>query len=268
MTAVWEREDLNQSQKLILLALSDWANDEGLCWPSINRLAIKASMAARSVQRIIRQLEDMQFVRRDEVTGKGNRYWISIPLTDCHPRHSVTPPLTECHPTPDTVSPNTSYTHHLTTKDNKGLPDWLPLDAWNGWLEMRKQIKKPASERAMKMAIKKLEDLAQQGHEPEKVLDQSTMASWTDLYPIKKDAKQNGKRNYENKSDGLSSTARAALSVFGGSGESYEPYSGHQDGVPQPINGLPSPNGSQWHDGRGSNGLAPRGMDDIEPFAF
>lgn len=137
MTSVWEREDLNQTQKLILLALADWANDEGLCWPSINRLAIKTSMAARSVQRIIRQLEDMQFVRRDEVTGKGNRYWISIPLTECHPRHSVTPPLTECHPTPDTVSPNTSYTHQLNTTFNKSSDDDHPvtedeiIECWN-----------------------------------------------------------------------------------------------------------------------------------------
>ena len=98
MTAVWDREDLSSTQKLVLLSLADWANDEGLCWPSIDRLAIKTSMAGRSVQRIIRDLESMGFVRRDEVLGKGNRYWVSIPLTQCHPCHSVTPPLTQCHP--------------------------------------------------------------------------------------------------------------------------------------------------------------------------
>lgn len=115
MTAVWEREDLSATHKLMLLALADWANDEGLCWPSINRLAIKTSMASRSVQRLIRQLEEMGFVRREETVGKGNRYWIVIPATDCHPRHTVTPPLTQCHQTPDTVSPNTSITPQLNT---------------------------------------------------------------------------------------------------------------------------------------------------------
>lgn len=115
MTAVWEREDLSYTHKLVLLALADWANDEGLCWPSINRLAVKTSMAGRSVQRLIRQLEEMGFIHREEEIGKGNRYWIKIPLTQCHPCHSVTPPLTVCHPTPDTVSPNTSEIHQLTT---------------------------------------------------------------------------------------------------------------------------------------------------------
>lgn len=118
MTAAWEREDLSATHKLVLLALADWANDEGLCWPSINRLAIKTSMAGRSVQRLIRQLEEMGFVRREETVGKGNRYWIVIPATDCHPRHSVTPPLTQVHPTPDTVSPNTSIIPQLNTNLN------------------------------------------------------------------------------------------------------------------------------------------------------
>lgn len=90
MTAVWDREDLSSTQKLVLLSLADWANDEGLCWPSIERLAIKTSMAGRSVQRIIRDLESMGFVKREEVLGKGNRYWIHIPLTQCHPCPSVT----------------------------------------------------------------------------------------------------------------------------------------------------------------------------------
>jgi len=251
MTSVWDREDLTSTHKLVLLALADWANDEGLCWPSINRLSIKTSLASRSVQRLIRQLEEMGFIKRDEVTGKGNRYWISIPTTECHPRHSVTPPLTGCHPTPDTVSPNTSYTHQDTSKDNKALPDWIPLDAWNGWIEMRKQIKKPPSERAISMAIKKLETLAEQGHDPAKVLDQSTMSSWTDLYPVKKDTNLNGKRAYNAQSnDGLSSTARAALSVFGSDGEDDEHYSGQQDRVSKPTDSLSGFDRSEWYDRR------------------
>lgn len=137
MTNVWEHQGINATQKLVLLALADWANEEGLCWPSINRLASKTGIAGRSVQRLIRQLEELNLVRREEVSGKGNRYWICEPLTQCHPRHSVTPPLTECHPTPDTVSPNTSYTHQLTTTSNKSSDDDQPvteeeiIECWN-----------------------------------------------------------------------------------------------------------------------------------------
>lgn len=137
MTNVWEYQGINATQKLVLLALADWANEEGLCWPSINRLASKTGIAGRSVQRIIRQLEELNLVRREEVPGKGNRYWISLPTTECHPRHSVTPPLTDVHPTPDTVSPNTSYTHQLNTTSNKSSDDDPPvtedeiIECWN-----------------------------------------------------------------------------------------------------------------------------------------
>ncbi len=186
MTAVWDREDLSSTQKLVLLSLADWANDEGLCWPSIERLAIKTSMAGRSVQRIIRDLESMGFVKRDEVLGKGNRYWISIPLTECHPCHSVTPPLTESHPTPDTVSPNTPITHQSNTKYIiEGYPVWLPIDAWQGWVEMRKQRKRPLTDRAKARALNKLEALHLAGHDINELLDRSTINGWLDIYEPK-----------------------------------------------------------------------------------
>ena len=185
MTAVWDRLDLSSTQKLVLLALADWANDEGLCWPSISRLAVKASLTSRGVQKSIRSLEDMGFIRREEVTGKGNRYWISIPLNDVHPCTAFTPPLNDVHPTPERGSDNTSYTHQLTTKDITALPNWLPIDAWNGWLEMRKQRKKPLTDRAASRAINKLEAMRDAGQDITEVLDRSTMNGWTDLYEIK-----------------------------------------------------------------------------------
>jgi hypothetical protein len=186
MTAVWDREDLSSTQKLVLLSLADWANDEGLCWPSIDRLAKKTSMAGRSVQRIIRDLESMGFIRRDEVLGKGNRYWVSIPLTECHPCHSVTPPLTESHPTPDTVSPNTSITHQSNTKYIiEGYPLWLPIEAWQGWVEMRKQRKRPLTDRAKARALTKLEALHSAGHDINELLDRSTINGWLDIYEPK-----------------------------------------------------------------------------------
>lgn len=160
-------------------------------------------------------------------------------------------------------------THQLNTKVIIGLPDWLPIDAWDGWLAMRKTLKKPATERAKQMAIKKLQDLAAEGNDPAAVLDQSTMAGWTDLYPIKKDIKRNGKRNNATQSsDGLSSTARAALSVFGDDGEDYQSHASDEGRVSQSTYILPDLNSAERYDGRIQVRLAPGSMDDPEPFAF
>jgi hypothetical protein len=215
MTSVWERTDLSSTQKLVLLALADWANDEGLCWPSVNRLAAKASLTNRGVQKSIRSLEDMGFIRREEVTGKGNRYWISIPANDVHPCTAFTPPLNDVHPTPEPRSDNTSKTHHLTTKDITALPDWMPLDAWQGWLEMRKQRKKPLTDRAATRAINKLEAMRDAGQDVAEVLDRSTMNGWTDLYEIKERANGTNRTN----KDGVS----AALDEMLGIGRPAQP---------------------------------------------
>lgn len=62
------------------------------------------------------------------------------------------------------------------------LPDWLPVEAWQGWLDMRKKLRKPPTDRAMKMALDKLDRWRQAGHDIEEILNRSTMNSWVDLY--------------------------------------------------------------------------------------
>lgn len=186
MTAVWDREDLSSTQKLVLLSLADWANDEGLCWPSIDRVAKKSSLKKRAVQLAIRSLEEMQFIRREEVIGKGNRYWIHIPMQQMHPCIKDIPPVHEMHETRAPDAPNTSKIHQLPTKYiRRELPDCIPADAWNGWVEMRKQRKKPLTDRAYNQAIDKLVAFMAKGQNITEVLDRSTMNGWTDLYEIK-----------------------------------------------------------------------------------
>jgi hypothetical protein len=73
------------------------------------------------------------------------------------------------------------------------LPDWIDKAAWAGFVEMRKRIRAPMTGRAEKLALAELERLANRGHDPTAVLDQSTRNSWKGLFPIKAE-NQNGKR--------------------------------------------------------------------------
>jgi hypothetical protein len=92
------------------------------------------------------------------------------------------------------VSPNTPKIHQLTTKYIRAeLPDWIPVDAWNGWVEMRMLRKKPLTDRAYNQAISKLDRLRAKGQDITEVLDRSTMNGWTDLYEIKE--QKNGTAN-------------------------------------------------------------------------
>jgi hypothetical protein len=70
---------------------------------------------------------------------------------------------------------------------NLNLPQWLSVEAWDGYLEMRRVIKKPLTRRAALMALRRLDDLRLKGFDPSMVLDQSTFMCWQGLYPLKED---------------------------------------------------------------------------------
>jgi len=69
MSSVWEHSQHSGSKLLLLLALADHANEQGVCWPSIPTLAKKARISERQVQRLIQELEDSNEL---EILKKGN----------------------------------------------------------------------------------------------------------------------------------------------------------------------------------------------------
>lgn len=75
------------------------------------------------------------------------------------------------------------------------LPEWIPAEAWAGYVEMRKKAKKPMTARAEAMQIKALDAFRAAGHDLAVVLDQSTANNWTDLYePKDKDRRGTDRR--------------------------------------------------------------------------
>lgn len=63
------------------------------------------------------------------------------------------------------------------------LPDWVPADAWDGYVAMRK--KKPMTDRARDLVIAELSRLRDQGHDVGAILDKSVKNNWTDVYAPK-----------------------------------------------------------------------------------
>jgi|SRR5882672_4426631 len=67
------------------------------------------------------------------------------------------------------------------------LPDWLPKETWNAFIEMRKEMgaKHKATEHAQVLLIKKLDRMRKEGQDIEAVINESIMRSWTGLFPLK-----------------------------------------------------------------------------------
>ena len=83
MTWAWSIA-LPPTSKLVLMALADIADDNGVCWPSHPVLAAKCSMTDRSVRRVLNllQAEKLVFVeRRYRTDGSqtSNRYRLAVP---------------------------------------------------------------------------------------------------------------------------------------------------------------------------------------------
>ena len=81
-TWAWSLEEVMGSEALVLLALADQANDEGLCWPSQEKLAPKARQSVSTLRRSLRSLEKMGLlttITRSSTRGRrSNLYLLHI----------------------------------------------------------------------------------------------------------------------------------------------------------------------------------------------
>lgn len=113
MSMAWTAVGLSHTAKLVLLALADNANDAGVCWPSIPKVANRCSLDERTVFRAIAMLEGGGHVTTEARPGKSTIYRVhplqpstpdrESPLTGGHPCHKVTPDIKSG--TPDSLSP-------------------------------------------------------------------------------------------------------------------------------------------------------------------
>lgn len=72
------------------------------------------------------------------------------------------------------------------------LPEWMPLEAWEAYIAMRKGMGKKyaATEYAQKLLIKKLDTWRNEGQNIEEILNQSIERAWTGLFPIKSEERK------------------------------------------------------------------------------
>lgn len=108
MSAVWEL-DIPATEKMVLLALADNANDEGLCWPAIKTIARKCSRSERAVQYAVKALEALGLLKVDVLHGKTHRFWVT--LEGCNHCTLGVQPL---HQGGATTAPKPSYNHQGT----------------------------------------------------------------------------------------------------------------------------------------------------------
>jgi len=93
---------------------------------------------------------------------------------------------------------NIKNTNKQNTKDLLFvLPEWIPRETWNAYLEVRKKKRAAPTSYALTLIIKKLLNFKREfGHDPIAVLNKSILSGWPDVYALKPENK--GDNNGEN----------------------------------------------------------------------
>jgi hypothetical protein len=200
---------LDEHERAVLVRLAFMAKD-GKAWPSIAHLVEKLGKSERTIQRAIRRLVDAGHIEQRQRRHETAIYTVHPVLDDPKPVSVTGVSVTPVGATPVTDELKTRPTDTLIAKNNQSspktssspkrrarsvpaaaapavvnLPDWIPAEPWEGWLEMRRAKGAKPTSRALELSIEQLRKLADAGHPPGDVLDQSTRELWLGLFPIK-----------------------------------------------------------------------------------
>jgi hypothetical protein len=80
MSKVWELDRYELGARLVLLALADWCDDTGYCWPKVESIAKKTRLQVRQVQNILSRFktDGTISIERGGGRGKGNCYQLHL----------------------------------------------------------------------------------------------------------------------------------------------------------------------------------------------
>ncbi|EPK3468796.1 helix-turn-helix domain-containing protein [Pseudomonas aeruginosa] len=125
MSACWPLQGMSPAQKAVLISLADQANDQGVCWPAVDSIAMRCCLSKRAVQQAIKWLRSVGIVSVEERQGRSTMYSVTpaaySPQQEMHPSSKCTRAGNA--PTPADAAPRTVIE---PTREPSGEPSPLP----------------------------------------------------------------------------------------------------------------------------------------------
>jgi DNA-binding MarR family transcriptional regulator len=202
------------TEKAVLISLADNANDTGFCWPSIATICERTCLGKSTVIRAIASLEGRKLLRANRDNGRHSTYTLDAkaisdsvaqneqPVSErdrCQSGTGVRAGPDRCHSDTGPVSerdtnhkepPLNRHTRASKAVEKTQLPEWVPLEAWSAFLEMRKSIKKSPTPYAVELLFGELKKLRDAGNDPKAVIEQSIANNWAGVFPLKQQRKR------------------------------------------------------------------------------
>lgn len=141
LSAAWDL-DIGSTEKMVLMCLCDFANEHGICWPSVATICRKTSKSERTVQSALKWLKDEGFYRLDGYHDKTPLYRLD-PRKICTPAEIAPPQKLQNTPAKSAPKPlrttKVDKANALPTKRARicAKPDDVSDELWADWLSHR-----------------------------------------------------------------------------------------------------------------------------------
>lgn len=138
MSAVWDM-DIPSTEKMVLMCLSDHADEEGTCWPSVSLICRKTSKSERTVQSALKWLKDNEYFDDRQRPGTSPIYTLNLrkfcTSAENAPPQKLRGTPAKSAPTPANLAPKSIKKQSGTDQPKKAqvrdheIPDgWLPTE--------------------------------------------------------------------------------------------------------------------------------------------
>lgn len=203
---VIRNKDLRFTTKIVLIVILSYYNKEkGYSYPSQKTLMEDTCIKDKNTLiKAINELEEKGYIRRSVGKGTNNRYFITSMKnpTSSENTTSMKNPTTVVGKTqlhqyekPDTIITNTNTNTNTKKSVKKNIDKYKDLidtytdnsdlvKAINDFIDMRKKIKKPMTENALNLMLKKLDRLGNNDLEKIEILENSIMNSWQGIFEL------------------------------------------------------------------------------------
>ena len=222
MNQVWDMEIEDSTTKLTLMALADFSDDEGYCYPSYEVLAKKISKSKRTAIRAVEKLTELGFLQKEkrelnDGTSRTNLYKI----VSENERVTQTPPMmtngkeavtsmTSHSDTDDTmvvtnvslhsdkgVTPINITTNRTVSRTIKepsinplppkdvSLPDFIDPNLWQEYLAYKKERREKLSSKGIEMKFSEWAKWASEGIDVNACIREAMANEWQGVFKPK-----------------------------------------------------------------------------------
>lgn len=201
------RADLKATQKIVLITILSYHNKErGYSYPSHSDLMRDCCIKDKNTLiKAIKDLETLGYLRKETIKGVGNRYYVeevgenktTEKISSVkNPTGGVWKTQLEVCEKPNTINTKTNTkinTNNKKEKEKTNIDKIINtytennslVEAIKDFIKMRKTIKKPITDRGLKMILNKLDQYGNDDLEKIEILENSIVNCWQGVFELK-----------------------------------------------------------------------------------